>query len=387
MHLNRRILLLALSVLVLCVISSAAFKFSPPRSARSGGGNNDNDNDVDNDDSVEVIVPVGVLDVRKKGNSRDYVFAKVNNPKLVRPRVKNSRNHQRDLSEDDDEDAAADERSEESEETIDNENVIKRGKPATVAAVKTKKRERPTLDRDENISEDVDELPDKHSRAGKKPKQRDSDDDDRDEAVNQVVAEKRKKTQKPKPEDDVDEEKPKKKEKKKNKQLSKPKDDDEDKDDDSHWWNFFGFFNREKDEESFLEVIQMKRDEENDMIEKQKQKDQQKAVPDLEEKESDASWRSYLNRKPFSYFFDFEDEEQSEDEKRDTEPEKGTPVDMKKAKTRTGPMSTDDFEEILAYIPSFVPNYTSIENIDCRRQGQIFHRQLRGQKLWAFQSE
>lgn len=50
------------------------------------------------------------------------------------------------------------------------------------------------------------------------------------------------------------------------------------------------------------------------------------------------------------------------------------------------PLTTQSFENLLLTIPSFIPNYTKINDVDCRRMGQIFQRQVRGQKLWALQS-
>lgn len=50
------------------------------------------------------------------------------------------------------------------------------------------------------------------------------------------------------------------------------------------------------------------------------------------------------------------------------------------------PLTTEAFENLLLTIPSFIPNYSKISDIDCRRMGQIFQRQVRGQKLWALQS-
>ncbi|KAJ6640290.1 Nose resistant to fluoxetine protein 6, partial [Pseudolycoriella hygida] len=49
------------------------------------------------------------------------------------------------------------------------------------------------------------------------------------------------------------------------------------------------------------------------------------------------------------------------------------------------PLTAQSFEKLLLSIPSFVPNYTKIYDVDCRRMGQIFQRQVRGQKLWALQ--
>lgn len=50
------------------------------------------------------------------------------------------------------------------------------------------------------------------------------------------------------------------------------------------------------------------------------------------------------------------------------------------------PLTFQSFENLLLSVPSFVPNYTKINDIDCKRMGQIFQRQVRGQKLWALQS-
>lgn len=38
-------------------------------------------------------------------------------------------------------------------------------------------------------------------------------------------------------------------------------------------------------------------------------------------------------------------------------------------------------------VPTFVPNFTNVENPECQQHGKIFLRQLRGYKLWALQSE
>jgi Nose resistant-to-fluoxetine protein, N-terminal domain len=48
-------------------------------------------------------------------------------------------------------------------------------------------------------------------------------------------------------------------------------------------------------------------------------------------------------------------------------------------------ISYEQFQKLLLQLPSFVPNYTNIFNIDCKRQGQIFERQLRAHKTWTLQ--
>ena len=449
-------------VLGLCILSSAAFKFNPRPGQKAASG--PRDDDVDGIESSEVGGPTlgssgsqgGLLEAtaRRKGISRDYVFAKVNNPKLVRPRGKNNRD-EREKEEEDDLETASNERdldkatrtddgdtdddddndSSEGHGESDEENEVvvtrKSGKKKQPVVEKSKKKvESRKSDREMKVEEEDEKENDEgdseeKEKKGKKGKSRhvEEEKDDSEEEEEKVVEKPKKKTKSKDDHDDdskvkkhkrsnndksdVDDEDPPKKKKskkpssddegdspkkpvkdKKRKTPDKVKEQPEAQDDnDAQWWNFFGFFSKDKDEESFLEVIQKKRDEDNEKIKKRNEKNKDKEDP---EDSLDKSWWSYLNRWPFNYLFELnadEYEEQTEEEKTDTEPEKGTPLDMKKETKKTGPLSTDDFEEILAYIPSFVPNYTSIENIDCRRQGQIFHRQLRGQKLWAFQSE
>ncbi|KFB49396.1 AGAP000520-PA-like protein [Anopheles sinensis] len=48
-------------------------------------------------------------------------------------------------------------------------------------------------------------------------------------------------------------------------------------------------------------------------------------------------------------------------------------------------ISPEDFEQLLLRVPSFVPDYSLVPNEECRRQGHIFERQLRGKRLWALQ--
>lgn len=48
-------------------------------------------------------------------------------------------------------------------------------------------------------------------------------------------------------------------------------------------------------------------------------------------------------------------------------------------------ISPEDFEQLLLRVPSFVPDYTRVRGAECRRQGEIFERQLRGKRLWALQ--
>lgn len=48
-------------------------------------------------------------------------------------------------------------------------------------------------------------------------------------------------------------------------------------------------------------------------------------------------------------------------------------------------IAPDDFDRLLHNLPSFIPDYANVQSMECRRQGEIFQRQLRGQKIWALQ--
>lgn len=51
-----------------------------------------------------------------------------------------------------------------------------------------------------------------------------------------------------------------------------------------------------------------------------------------------------------------------------------------------GNLEQEQFNILYRSLPSFAPNYNIVKNDKCRREGQIFLRQLRGHKLWALQS-
>lgn len=120
-------------------------------------------------------------------------------------------------------------------------------------------------------------------------------------------------------------------------------------------------------------------------------------------------WRAYLEKLPLGPLLDFISEGQSAEED-DDEPIVSIEVpknikptaqiveDVKKAlqdkkiekttrkkKPVNPPLPLHEFESLLINIPSFVPNYTKISNFECRYQGQIFERQLRGHKPWTLQ--
>ncbi|KAF7409428.1 hypothetical protein HZH68_003809 [Vespula germanica] len=44
-----------------------------------------------------------------------------------------------------------------------------------------------------------------------------------------------------------------------------------------------------------------------------------------------------------------------------------------------------DLNDKILRVPSFVPNFTAVEDTNCQQHGKIFLRQLRGYKLWALQ--
>lgn len=97
------------------------------------------------------------------------------------------------------------------------------------------------------------------------------------------------------------------------------------------------------------------------------------------------SWLSYLNRYPFNIVLDkfLADNDDYDGGRNDSEDQHAS--DDHKQTDRQA-LTTENFEELLLSIPSFIPNYTNVADIDCKRMGQIFQRQVRGQKLWALQS-
>lgn len=143
------------------------------------------------------------------------------------------------------------------------------------------------------------------------------------------------------------------------------------------------------------------------------------------------TFSSVFNRKPFNWVFDFDSsddevqvfEESEEDEilyqrllkeeklqelqhteqlikqsseeeavKPTPEPEAGVEV---KAKTPEPPhkkktkeeayLARKEFEKLILNLPSFVPNYAKVKNPECQKQGEVFQRQLRGQRIWALE--
>ncbi|XP_053977919.1 uncharacterized protein LOC128875916 [Hylaeus volcanicus] len=59
-----------------------------------------------------------------------------------------------------------------------------------------------------------------------------------------------------------------------------------------------------------------------------------------------------------------------------------------KAKTKAhveAPFTLARLNDALLRVPTFVPNFTAVEDFECQQHGKIFLRQLRGYKLWALQ--
>lgn len=44
-----------------------------------------------------------------------------------------------------------------------------------------------------------------------------------------------------------------------------------------------------------------------------------------------------------------------------------------------------EFEKLILNLPSFVPDYSKVKNPECQKQGEVFQRQLRGQRIWALE--
>lgn len=57
----------------------------------------------------------------------------------------------------------------------------------------------------------------------------------------------------------------------------------------------------------------------------------------------------------------------------------------KPKKSKDEYLSQKEFEKLLLNLPSFVPDYSKVKNLECVRQGEVFQRQLRGKRLWALQ--
>ncbi|CAK9800907.1 Nose resistant to fluoxetine protein 6 [Anthophora plagiata] len=62
--------------------------------------------------------------------------------------------------------------------------------------------------------------------------------------------------------------------------------------------------------------------------------------------------------------------------------------DEPKGKTKKhveAPFTLAQLNDAILHVPTFVPNFTAVEDFECQQHGKIFLRQLRGYKLWALQ--
>lgn len=135
------------------------------------------------------------------------------------------------------------------------------------------------------------------------------------------------------------------------------------------------------DEPGWWEWLRSLRNAEEDKM-------QHKAEPETDTSDDDGSpsWWSYLNRIPFKMIYDFlVTNVQSIREAVEREVVEDAATEATEAEPPREPLSAQHFENLLLTVASFVPNYTNVEAIDCRRMGQIFQRQVRGQKMWALQ--
>lgn len=105
------------------------------------------------------------------------------------------------------------------------------------------------------------------------------------------------------------------------------------------------------------------------------------------EKADVETWLSYLNRWPFNTLFNIgKPEKPIRMPRGGREPKQSAASTEDRASDEASPvMSQENFESVLHTLPSFVANPTQVDNTECRQQLQIFHRQLRGNKLWTLQ--
>lgn len=102
-------------------------------------------------------------------------------------------------------------------------------------------------------------------------------------------------------------------------------------------------------------------------------------------KSKDSAIVTLFNKSPLISLFKPEDlptETPIENDPKKVKKLKQTPSKVVKQRIEISP---EDFESLLLRVPSFVPDYSRLKNGECRRQGQIFQRQLRGKRLWALQ--
>lgn len=139
------------------------------------------------------------------------------------------------------------------------------------------------------------------------------------------------------------------------------------------------------DEPGWWEWLRSLRKTEEDNMQHKKKNDEPSAADETIDVDS-PSWWSYLNRIPFKLIYEFlVTNVQSIREAVELDVIEAAQETSEAAEQPREPLSSQHFENLLLTVSSFVPNYTTVESIDCRRMGQIFQRQVRGQKMWALQ--
>lgn len=174
-------------------------------------------------------------------------------------------------------------------------------------------------------------------------------------------------------------------------------------------------------------------DEQSDNKDEKDNEDDDDVIDNKVERKSDnkirislnALVRTVFNRTPFNWFLDFDDDDDDEDVFEDTveddinyqklldeeqdlmhkhvdkltseeqvhsgdddseKSEKPIARIEKPKRSRDEPhLSRKEFEKLLLNLPSFVPDYSKVKNSECQKHGEIFLRQLRGQRIWALQ--
>ncbi|XP_037935805.1 uncharacterized protein LOC119669846 [Teleopsis dalmanni] len=94
------------------------------------------------------------------------------------------------------------------------------------------------------------------------------------------------------------------------------------------------------------------------------------------------SWWMYLDRWPINSFFPIGKQPKPVSMPRQKNSIKQNGDD---SSAEVLPMSQEHFESLLHTLPGFVVNASHVSNTECRQHMQIFHRQLRGNKLWTLQ--
>lgn len=158
----------------------------------------------------------------------------------------------------------------------------------------------------------------------------------------------------------------------------KDDDDNEDREKENPLINLFStLLNSDKEESSEEIKFRPIGDEDDD--------DSSSSKENAKKPKKDSKFVQMLNQSPLNSLFKSDD--LPEEASISTDPKKvkklqQTPSKVVKQRIEISP---EDFESLLLRIPSFVPDYSRLKNNECRRQGQIFQRQLRGKRLWALQ--